>query len=208
MQFALWLETLNTWFAGSKVVDKNGNLLKVYHGSPNPNFANFSLTAPRNNMHEAGEIGIWFTSDPKVASSFAEKEETEYVTDPNDPTWKDGSPKQYVNHVKKVGGVFPVYLKILQPKVYNGKDGFEDMLDDRDQFATYINGTKGEKGFWRRRYINTNKSEATQMYKEWLIKQGHDGIIINQSLWDSVDKVPHAQFVVFNPNQIRSVFAK
>lgn len=55
------------WFKSSVVVDEFGNPLRVYHGtSKDKDFSKFNSN--RN--------GIWFTSDPKSASSYAEENDS------------------------------------------------------------------------------------------------------------------------------------
>jgi len=98
-----------------------------------------------------------------------------------------------------VGGIYPVYLKIENPVIYGGgfhkeggkevwgqwepevtvpDDGFEEMMDDRDKFVEYISGAKGERGYWRKRYIAENSAEANKAFVQYLKSRGHDGIII------------------------------
>ena len=52
------------WFEGSKVVDEDGNPLVVYHGT-GKDFSEFKY-----NPNKA--IGIWTSSDPNVASEYAD----------------------------------------------------------------------------------------------------------------------------------------
>ena len=52
------------WFAGSKIVDHNGNPLRVFHGT-NKHFDDFELG------HEQQDNGIYFTPDTEYASGYA-----------------------------------------------------------------------------------------------------------------------------------------
>jgi hypothetical protein len=52
------------WFSGSKIVDAEGNPLKVYHGT-NRDFLTFEVRA------ESHDTGIYFTADPEYASGYA-----------------------------------------------------------------------------------------------------------------------------------------
>lgn len=202
MDFKLWLENdLLSWFGNSKVVDKFGRPKRVFHGTPRANFKTFKSGMSRFNFHEAGQIGIWFTDDPLVAQTFAHRTEDEYYTKPGE-VWPDGEPKQFIRDKHIYGKVHCVYLKLENPKIYAGEDGFESMLDDRDQFVKYISGEKG-KGSWRQRYITMNRDEANQEFVNYLKSQGHDGIIIQNTKWDAVKK-NNNQYVVFDPHQIRN----
>lgn len=57
------------WFSGSKVVDKNGNPLMVYHGSPTGGITTFDPTAPAVRPR-TGPPGIYFTNSAGAASSY------------------------------------------------------------------------------------------------------------------------------------------
>lgn len=66
------------WFAGSKVVDDDGNPLPVYHGT-NRDFDRFVKTGPFGGARArtlGGQIAgsrqlFYFTSDPNIAAEFA-----------------------------------------------------------------------------------------------------------------------------------------
>lgn len=57
----------DAWFAGSKVVDEEGNRLCVHHGT-SQSFAAFS---PKRSSVPLAEIGYWFVADPLVAKAVA-----------------------------------------------------------------------------------------------------------------------------------------
>lgn len=54
------------WFKNSKVVDKNGNPLVMYHGTPSPGFTKFKVTSNYGGEHGTG---AYFTSNPDMALS-------------------------------------------------------------------------------------------------------------------------------------------
>lgn len=78
----------------SKVVDKNGEPMPVFHGTPSYGFKEFlnDYKLPRNTDNETNNLGIWFASDKDVASKF--------IFD------------------KSKGGVYEVFLNIRTPKVF------------------------------------------------------------------------------------------
>jgi hypothetical protein len=79
------------WFKGSKVVDENGNPLRVYHGSPHE-FQRFN-TSPKKYEHKnAVNLGAYFTADTYIANDFSDF----------DGKWSSGR-------------VYPVYLSIKNP---------------------------------------------------------------------------------------------
>lgn len=74
------------WFGSSKVVDKNGNPLIVYHGTPDRDFTEFDPTKPKLHRKNEDIGGIYFTTNQMVAGNYR-----------ND------------------GRIIPVYLKIENP---------------------------------------------------------------------------------------------
>jgi len=109
------------WFRGSKVVDANGNPLRVYHGTRSgQEFEEFSVEGPPFN--EYGEplssgsggdptayMGAHFAQEPDVAGRFAV---------PNKGDWMAS---RYENEEEKPR-VLPVYLSIKNPKDF-GSEG-------------------------------------------------------------------------------------
>lgn len=78
-------KTINQKLKDTKVVDKEGKLLTVYHGTPTTTgFSTFKIEKENNNLFGSG---VYFTEDPNLASAYA----------------------------KKVGTVYPVYLHIVNP---------------------------------------------------------------------------------------------
>lgn len=76
MQNSLGQEIQNTenfwkWFAGSKVVDKNGNPLVVYHGS-NAEFDTFDIEKIGSNSGNFGHLGFgfYFSTDIREAEGY------------------------------------------------------------------------------------------------------------------------------------------
>ena len=143
------------FFKDSKVVDKDGKPLVVYHGT-NQEINEFTTqpSALRSKFY-AGEIGSWFGDDPKVANNFAKG----------------------VSSPRQGGSVYPVFLNIKNPKVY-------------ESYESFLSDAKGRRS-------------APAMRKE-LIKQGFDGIQIKDSDTDFGGR--RDDFVAFYPNQIKSAF--
>lgn len=93
------------YFKDTKVVDKNGNLLVVYHGTRN-DFTVFdkSKGGESNNI---ADIGFWFTESKQGAQDWA------------DNSWWGDS---------KTGKAMPLYLEINNPKIYESTDNNTDAL--------------------------------------------------------------------------------
>lgn len=87
------------WFGESKVVDADGSPKILFTGtSKDVDFKTFK--APKN--------GIWFTSDPKIASDYANENDSQAIK------YEGG---RYIS-VNTAARVLPVYLKLENPKVY------------------------------------------------------------------------------------------
>lgn len=131
----------------SKVRDPSGELMKVYHGS-NVAFDSFITTqyTGRKNWY-SGELGSWF-GDTNVANSFA----------------------------NKPGGViYPSYLDIRNPKVY-------------DSYSKFMDEIEGKK--------------SARAFRKSLEKEGYDGIHIKNSRTDT--GILREDWVAFKPEQIKS----
>ena len=141
------------WFGDSKVVNDVGRPLRVFHGT-NVDFDQFAtdISSGRKRFIP-GELGTWFGSTPEVANSFA----------------------RGVITPRERGMVYPVYLNIQNPKVY---DSYEDFLSEMQG----------------RRSASTVKKE--------LQEQGFDGIQIKNSTTDFGGL--RDDWVAFKPTQIKS----
>ncbi len=116
------------------------------------------------------DVGTYFSQDPDVASYFA--------GDGNYPT----------------GQVYPVKLKLENPKEYFDYDEFEE---DFENFMS--EKLKSGKSF-------VTDDIGSKAFREKLQSEGHDGILISRSTTDTGN--PRQDYVVFDPKNIRSRFAK
>ena len=91
------------WFGDSKVVDEDGNPLRVYHGTI-------------SNIEEFGTNIIWLTESPKFAAGFADRQAfTERETDEEDYRQADEYDPR-VDDVRPVGqNVLPLWATIQNP---------------------------------------------------------------------------------------------
>lgn len=144
------LESQTDFLKESKVRDSSGNLVKVYHGS-NVAFDSF-ITKQKMGRKRwySGELGSWF-GDTNVANTFANK---------------------------PGGVVYPSYLDIRNPKVY---ESYLKFMDD-------IEGKRSANAF-----------------REKLQKEGYDGIHIKNSRTDT--GITRDDWVAFRPDQIKSAIA-
>lgn len=97
------------WFGDSKVVDKNGAPLVVYHGTTG-DFSQFDTAkAGAATGHRSADMGIFLTADAGIASQFA-GERVDDTTWPIRMTHKSG------------GNVVPAYLSVKNPLVITARD--------------------------------------------------------------------------------------
>jgi hypothetical protein len=101
------------WFGNSKVVDKSGNPLVVYHGT-SETFDSFDLSKSGTNYNE-GEGGIFFTDKESSAKNYA--------------SLHSGGERD--------GNVLEVFLKIENPYVDRAED-YWDAVDKFDRNAWTI----------------------------------------------------------------------
>lgn len=91
-----------SWFQGSHVAHPDGRPMVVYHGtSKDADFSSF----------RAGKRGIWFTSDPKSASDYAQNNDSGYGYDFYE--------RRATNDKARV---FPVHLSMKNPYKYTPAD--------------------------------------------------------------------------------------
>lgn len=144
----------DAWFIGSKVVDKAGKPLVVYHGSPDMRFmkegAIFKSQKDRLGMGQA-QGAHWFTPSPSTARSYAD-------------------PHRAFDYQNAEEGVIPAYLKLENPLVIDaggqnwrdaqrvGKTG--DVIAEAraaGHDGVIIRGVKDD-------YINGKKTKPTDTY--------------------------------------------
>ena len=87
------------------------------------------------------------------------------------------------------GAVYPVKLRIENPKIFDRYEDFEDEMREWSEMA--------EEG---------GTDVTSQAFVKDLQDRGHDGIMIERSDTDTGEV--RSDYVPFNANQIRSIFAK
>jgi hypothetical protein len=114
------------WFDGSKVVDKNGNPMPVYHGTRSSvEFEEFSMTGPE--VDDWGEssssgsgadptalMGAHFAEEPNVANLFAEG--------------KGWTSTRYEGEAEKPR-VIQVFLRITNPKDFGSEHNLREFIN-------------------------------------------------------------------------------
>lgn len=175
-------QNFKRWFEGSKVVDENGQPLKLYHGT-NADFDEFKTTKSFRTgfggaKREVDSPSFFFTPSKQQATDFAID--------------RSGSRIKY--NVKEN------YLNLKNPLDLSNKDAkkIAKSLGLKDRFGDIPN--KDE--MWEI-FDEPNNIEI-------LKKAGYDGAIISEknaakSFNNTKDKLASQTFVAFEPNQIKSV---
>lgn len=198
-------EAFKRWFGDSKVVDESGQPLKMVHFSGNE-FSQFDKNRTGINNDESA-VGFWFADKDDFAFN------NEY------------HPVRY-----------DVYLKMDNPLIIEGKGTetnpwadtdidnldpytkFEKMFNDlmyQDPQMWYERVSESLYGGFETQKIKLHFANLSEERKREVIKsivdklktQGYDGIIIKNTQFDSVNPDEKInQYVVFEPNQIKSVY--
>lgn len=181
-------EAFKRWFGDSKVVDENGRPLVVYHGGKKGIKA-FS------NKYALDENMFFFTSHEGLANEYRQYNETDF--DKTD--------------------IYPVYLNITNPLILRGKEDLETMakilhpentelrqewLEHQIQYTEeYIK--KPKDWAW---YLGSLALQHRGEIKQYADKNGYDGILNYEPTSRGAFSEEYKGFIVFNPNQIKSVY--
>jgi len=183
------------WFRDSKVVDKKGGPLVVYHGTDSK-FDTFDLSKLGfSTDSKSAKKGIFFTSDRDVAESYSKFSVQGAVIDRHiklvyelERAGKFDEASRLNEETERLeqtllseeakGEIVESYISLKNPIIFNAKESrFNDIRDK-------LNDT-----------LDTAK------------KSGNDGVIIKDLIdsADFYDNIVSDHFIVFNPNQIKSV---
>ena len=181
-------QAFKRWFGDSKVVDEKGQPLVVYHGGKKGIKA-FS------NKYALDENMFFFTSHEGLANEYRQYNETDF--DKTD--------------------IYPVYLNIANPLILRGKEDLETMakilhpenaelrqewLEHQIQYTEeYIK--KPKDWAW---YLGSLALQHREEIKQYADKNGYDGILNYEPTSRGAFSEEYKGFIVFNPNQIKSVY--
>lgn len=205
---ALWAQThspnFKEWFKDSKVVDKNGEPLIVYHGT-HESFNTFDKTKSGNKTGQAKELpGFYFFDHPYAAS--------EYTINPK------GGKAAYQRFDHDMQGMDEAMLRSYYPDIFKSYDNAPDSEKEEgiEGFAWSYFNKETEKGnvlpvFLSTKnpliYDNRGRRIATTDIVSKL-KSENDGVEVQgvmDRLNDSIG-FEDTVHIVFEPNQIKLVF--
>lgn len=180
-------EAFKRWFGNSKVVDENDQPLVVYHGGKKGIKA-FS------NKYALDENMFFFTSHEGLANEYRQYNESDF--DKTD--------------------IYSVYLKIANPLILRGKEDLgtmakilhpentglrQEWLEHQIQYAEE-NIKRPKDWAW---YFGSLALQHREEIKQYADKNGYDGILNYEPTVRGAFSEEYKGFIVFNPNQIKSV---
>ena len=192
------------WFKGSKIVDKKGEPLVVYHGSGRAGIEKFDPSKAGTIQRSDWGEGIYFTPSKSTADYY--RREALAESDPEG----DRLYAEYEAEAKRLG-TRPMYegmdLGLGTPKYNQLKKVFDKWSDHREA------ARNGKGGGVYPSYISMKNPMIYQyvgitdpFLPEIAKGQGHDGIIIINEPWLEGPLADHIdEIIVFEPSQIKSI---
>lgn len=173
------------WFGDSKVVDEQGRPLVVYHGT-NAEFDTFDISKAGNATNAKNTtLGFFFTPHPQYAETLGENIIPVYLRTDN----------MFEVGYAKNGDVFLSGNKKERLNVSSMGRGNYEFVDGLEAIKSAVVKKFGE-------YNKENVAKWAALIKS----MGYDGIKImtGDTPTFETDFIPTAQYVVFDPNQIKS----
>ena len=163
-------------FKNSVVVDDNGNLLPVYHGTPDGGFTIFN---PRlSYVSDTPSVANWFTTNLDIVN-------------------------KYYNVDNSIGGskqIYKCYINLEHPLIIDANgDSWNEINVDKD-IREYF---KAWNNYYKESTIpDTLNTERIAIYAK---DKGYDGVIIKNVRDGSYEEEPTDVYAVFDSNNIKSV---
>ncbi len=179
------------YFADSKVRDKDGRLLLVYHGSPNANITVFDRSLAGRHTEAYHDKMIWFTDNEQFADTFAHE-------------FEDSGYTSFRVRLGKKGKVYPGYLNMKKP--FDLRNPTEEMMEyliknraemrgnDREYAVKDINSLLYEYG-------NHQMLKLYIKSMDDLRNMGYDGIIARLDTFIHNDD--SLEYGIFESNQFK-----
>lgn len=176
-------DNFQKWFGNSKVVDKSGNPLILYHGSKNINFNEFTITK---------DIGYHFAVSDRIANdmtgSYTDDNEFHHNIEPmavylslQNPAWlPDLEFWRKSDLFKFVNEMNSYYKSKNEPTIDFEYDYSKGLIDNLKMFAFYINEMTGDYN-------------------------SIDGFIYHNDYEGRFTQHSKITYITLNPNQIKSI---
>lgn len=179
---------------GTKVVDKSGNPLKVYHGSPK-HFEKFSSDYLGTNGRAEG-LGFYFTSNKEVAEGYTEGKGKLFevfldIKKPLQDTRKVLKKPELKKFIKALDPTGENYLSNWGDVSYEGyqavlEAAVEGELSGSDNDLDIIHSI-----------FNVASTTFDEFFKLLHMQLGYDGTIIREASWGD-----QSIYIVYSPEQI------
>ena len=198
------LRAFYEWFGDSKVVDENGQPLKMVHFSGNE-FSQFDKNRTGINNDESA-VGFWFADKDDFAFN------NEYHPVRYDVYLKMDNPLVIEGTGTETNPWADTDIDNLDPyakfeKMFNDLMYQDPQMWDERVSESFYGGYEKQK--IKLHFANLSEGRKREVIKSIVDKlktQGYDGIIIKNTQFDSVNPDERInQYVVFEPNQIKSV---
>lgn len=185
------LRAFYEWFGDSKAVDENGRPLMVYHGT-GADFDTFDVSKSGKNTGNKGFYGdgIYLTDKDSEAKFYAQQSVIDRFSSRIFGNMSYDKAQQFI---KDKSIIMPLYVSLKNPFMWNGITTEEE--------AKAISRKIGMKLEWNEKYKQINHfrdDKKSVKFSEKLKQAGYDGVIYKGD--------NGREIVVFNPNQIKSVY--
>lgn len=208
------------WFGDSKVVDKDGIPLVVYHGTQKvkygieqPAFDTFLRNKLGRNSYFHSMVGFFFTPSENMARNFGERVMPVYLRLNNPKIYKSGVPSSKdltleQEAVDKTDGD----NKYFAQRILNNSRKYTDSYDQFVMDIYHKNGVIPYRDSISYSFKDAipvqNHEQFVSNYIQALKEEGYDGIIIENTNTDASknNNKQNTQYIVFEPEQIKSVY--
>lgn len=198
-------EAFKRWFGDSKVVDEQGRPLKMVHFSGDE-FSRFDKERAGMNNEESA-IGFWFADREDFAfNNEAHPVKYDVYLKMDNPLIIEGNGTETNPWSDTDIDNLEPYTK-FQKMFYDLMYQDPQMWDERVSESFYGGYEKQKIKLSFGNFSDVKKREVIKGITDKLKAQGYDGIIIKNTRFDSLNSDEGInQYVVFEPNQIKSVY--
>lgn len=176
------------WNEGNKVVDEKGNPIKLFHG-----------TSSKFDKFKKGNT--FFVDNKDIAETYGSEDAVEAYLKMKNPYIVDAYGQSF-GEIYNANGFKKAYKDLTDTDYQKIADEFfdGDVLEAKEWFP------KTEQGEINLARAYGEKPKSTNEWADWAKGQGYDGVIIKDvNDTPDISNVRATDYVVFEPNQIKSV---
>lgn len=181
-------EAFKRWFGDSKVVDENGEPLVVYHGTSG------KFDVFKGKYH-------FFSDNENVAGGYGSQNPMPVYLSMKNPLIVDAYGQSF-GEIYNAEGYKKAYKDLTEDDYKKIAKTYVSSVDEAKEFFP-----KNEDGVVNLARAYGEKPRSTNEWAEYAKKNGYDGVII-KDVNDTADisNVRSTDYIVFNPNQIKSIY--